>query len=310
MKKENFIFDITILFSSIFILLLASCQKKEKSLDISAPGIDPDYAFSLLKKGAAIKPRHSGTIGAKRTVEFITGVLQDLDVKNSTNIWNENTPEGKINFTNIIAEVPGKDNSKFIIIGCHYDGKKLMSVPQFEGANDGASGVAALLAMIKAIKDAKATPPLSLKFLFFDGEECIIRYTEHDGLYGSRHYAQRLEDNKKLADCAAVIILDMIGDKDLNITLPAGSDIQLTSKILKIARLKKYSSYFSQDKNDVLDDHSPFQKKGVPAIDIIDFHYGKGNRFWHTEADTVDKTSPESLKITSDTVLSLIWNIE
>ena len=307
-KKINISSAVLYLIISLFALL--ACQKDGKKINLSTPVIDAEYAFSLLKKGAAIKPRHSGTIGARKTVEFITDTLKTLEVNYHTDIWNENTPEGKINFTNIIAEIPGKDNSRFIIIGCHYDGKKLMSVPNFEGANDGASGVAALLAMIKAIEGAKQTPPLALKFLFFDGEECIINYTQHDGLYGSRHYADQLEKNNELTKCAAVLILDMIGDKDLNITLPSGSDKNLTLKILQIAKLKNYSSYFSKDKNDVLDDHSPFQRKGIPAIDIIDFHYGRGNRFWHTEADTVDKTSPESLKITSDTVISLIWNID
>jgi glutaminyl-peptide cyclotransferase len=291
-------------------VVVSSCKKADKKIDLNVPEIDADYAFKLLKEGAMIKPRHSGTIGAKKTVEFITGILTELNVRHHTDIWSENTPEGKINFTNVIAELPGKNPSRFIIVGCHYDGKKLMSVPDFEGANDGASGVAALLAMIKAVKESGAVPPLTLKFVFFDGEECIINYSKNDGLYGSRHYAELLKNNKQVSNCAAVLVLDMIGDKDLDITLPSGSDPDLMRKILKIAALKKYSSYFSKDKNDVLDDHSPFQKIGIPAMDIIDFHYGRGNRYWHTAADTVDKTSAESLKIVADTVLALLWNIE
>jgi len=296
----------------ISFLSIISCKKPDNSLNtlnFSTPKINADYAFDLLKKGAAIKPRHSGSQGARQTVEFIIENLKNLNTKYSSQIWTSNTPSGKIDFTNIIANIQGQNHSKFIIIGCHYDGKKLLSVPNFEAANDGASGVAALLAMIKAIKDKNIKPPLELKFVFFDGEECIINYTRNDGLYGSRHYAKQLEKNSKLSQCAAVLVLDMIGDKDLNITLPSGSDEKLVAKILKIAKLKNYSSYFSKDKHDVLDDHSPFQKRGIPVMDIIDFHYGPGNRYWHTQADTVDKTSSKSLKIIADTVLTLIWNI-
>ena len=288
--------------------LLLGCSSKSKK--ITAPSINKKYAMDLLKEGAAIKPRHSGSKGAEETVTFINKYLNINNVENKNQTWVGDTPDGKVQFTNVVADIPGHDKNKFIIIGCHYDGKKLYSVPDFEAANDGASGVAVLLSMIQAIKKSGNQPPLSIKFLFFDGEECVINYTRHDGLYGSRYYADYLESSDKLRDCKGVIILDMIGDKDLNVTLPSGSDKYLLNLLLKSAKQKKYSQYFIKYKSDIIDDHTPFQIRGIPVLDVIDFHYGEGNRFWHTAADTVDKTSADSLKIVGDTVLQLIYQLE
>ena len=307
MKKK--IQEILKLISMIFIYsLLFACSSSSRN--VVAPEISKKYAMKLLKEGAEIKPRHSGSKGAEKTVDFINKYLNINNVQYENQSWVENTPDGSIRFTNVVADLVGQNKNNFIIVGCHYDGKKLYSVPDFEAANDGASGVAVLLSMIQAIKESGTMPSLSIKFLFFDGEECIINYTRHDGLYGSRYYAKELEKTNQLKNCRAVIILDMIGDKDLNVTLPSGSDKHLLNLLLKIAKAKKYSKYFTKYKSDIIDDHTPFQIRGIPVMDVIDFHYGEGNRFWHTAADTVDKTSSDSLKIVGDTILQLIYQLE
>jgi glutaminyl-peptide cyclotransferase len=294
-------------FIFLIVLVFACSSKKYK---LVAPKINSNYAMKLLKEGASIKPRHSGSKGAKETVKFINKYLKVLNVKYLNQAWTGNTPDGPIEFTNVIAEIDGQSKDKFIIIGCHFDGKKLFSVPDFEAANDGASGVAVLLSMIKAIKNSEIKPLLSIKFLFFDGEECIINYTRSDGLYGSRYYADQLEKADQLKNCRAVIILDMIGDRDLNITLPSGSDKNILKLLFEIVKKKQYSKYFTKYKSDIIDDHTPFQIRGIPVMDVIDFHYGDGNRFWHTAADTVDKTSEKSLAITGDTILQLIYQLK
>jgi len=208
-----------------------------------------------------------------------------------------------------MTEIPGR-SSDFILIGSRYDTKKLMSVPDFEGANDSASSTGLLLTVIKAVKAHSIKSPLTLKFAFFDGEECFISYTDNDGLYGSRYLCEKWKKDNKLKNCKAVIILDMVGDKELNITIPSGASPDLVSKLKKIAEKQNKKGFFAEHNGDIIDDHTPFQKVGIPTIDIIDFEFGESNRYWHTKADTFDKISQESLETVGNVTLELLWNVE
>ena len=191
----------------------------------------------------------------------------------------------------------------------HYDGKRLASVPNFEGANDGASGVGLQLAIMAAIKKYKTKPPATIKFVFFDGEECIMTYSDTDGLYGSRHLAKKMNKSGDLKKCLAVVILDMVGDIDLSISIPAGTDKILGKQLEKIAATQGHADKFLWYEQDMMDDHTPFQKLGIPSIDIIDFEFGPNNRYWHTEADNVANTSSKSLEIVGNATLQLLWDI-
>lgn len=288
--------------------LLFACGKESQWNSVKAPEVNSEEAFSILKKVAGITPRHSGTDGAKKTVDFITHKAGEIGYIAQKDTWVENTPAGEIEFCNVMVDIPGKSD-EFILVGCHYDTKKIISVPNFAGANDGASGVGLLLSMMAAIKNFHSPPPASLKFVFFDGEECFNNYNENDGLFGSRRLAAKMAADESLKKCLAVVILDMIGDQDLKVTLPSGSDKRLADQLLKIAAKQGVSKHFTVHETDIIDDHTPFQKKNIPVIDLIDFDFGSSNRYWHTSADTVDKTSPESLKITGNAALQLLWDI-
>ncbi len=295
-----------LLLVSAIICMSCSVGEGEPAL---APAIDDAEAFELLKKGASIVPRHSGTPGAARTVEFISNSITDLGVGVELYRWSENTPDGMVDFCNVVARIEGKDKGRYIIVACHHDTKKIASVPDFVGANDGASAVAALLSMIKAVVNHTSSPPATLKFVFFDGEECFIEYSPGDGLFGSKRMAAELDRSGRLKDCLAVVVLDMVGDKDLEVTLPTGADKRLVNLLFQIAERQGTRQYFSMFRSDIIDDHTPFQQRGVPTLNIIDFEYGPGNRYWHTSADTVDKTSAKSLGITGNAALQLIWEI-
>ncbi|MBN1863888.1 MAG: M28 family peptidase [Victivallales bacterium] len=290
------------------LMIFFSCSVNDPE-PVAAPAIDETEAFELLKEGASIVPRHSGTPGAEKTVEFISNFIAGLGVVAELDRWVENTPDGMVDFCNVVARIEGKDKSKSIIVACHYDTKRIVSVPDFVGANDGASGVAVLLSMIKAIVNHPSPPPATLKFVFFDGEECFIEYTPADGLFGSRRMAAELERSGRLEDCLAVVVLDLVGDKDLEVTIPTGADKRLVDLLFLIASRQDTRRYFTMFKSDIIDDHTPFQQRGVPTLDMIDFEYGPGNRYWHTSADTVDKTSAKSLCITGNAALQLIWEI-
>ena len=151
--------------------------------------------------------------------------------------------------------------------------------------------------------------PLTLKFVFFDGEEALIDYSENDGFHGSRRCVAELKRNRRLRNCRAMILLDMVGDRDLCLKLPSDTDPVLQSLVLRSARELGYGSHAASGGPLMLDDHTAFAKEGVPAVDLIDFSYGPGNLYWHTEGDTIDKISAESLGISAAIALKTIWKL-
>ena len=283
-------------------LLLAGCGSEK----IIVPEFDEQNAMRLLKKLIAFGPRHSGTAANLRQAEFIAETARKYGAAVSTIKFKHRTTEGLLNFVNIEVMIPGKRND-FIIIGSHFDTKKMPEGIKFEGANDAGSSTAVLLEIIRTIKQSKAKPEYTLKFVFFDGEECFNEYGPNDGLFGSRHYAAQLQLQNQASQCRAVIILDMIGDKDLNITLPADSDKRLCEMLFKAAGRCGTSEYFDYFPREILDDHTPFKKIGIPVIDIIDFSFGPGNSFWHSSEDNIGNISAKSLKIIGKTTLNLLF---
>ena len=197
----------------------------------------------------------------------------------------------------------------FVVVGAHHDTKMLFNVPEFAGANDGASGVGALLAMARACVEYMQTRPLpcGIRFVFFDGEEALYEYTETDGLVGSRAYVEMLRRNGDLKRCRGMILLDMIGDRDLHVELAGNSTPELAESVLKAAKDLGHADQFSAGTTPMIDDHYPFLQAGIPAVDLIDFSYGPDNRYWHTKEDTMDKISAESLKTAADAALRTVW---
>jgi glutaminyl-peptide cyclotransferase len=302
-KKIFFLSLNTFLFISA--LLLDGCGSGENHV----PAFDEKLAWSLCEKAASMIPRHSGTPEAKRQAEFIARTARDFGADVEIDNFKAITPVGELEFNNVIARIQGK-SEQYLIIGCHYDAKKLFTSRPFYAANDGASGVGVLLAMIKAIADASVKPYYSLRFVFFDGEECFYEYGENDGLFGSKYYCAKLKASGDLRRCRAVIIADMVGDKDLGITLSPDTPREMSELCFAVADKLGYRKYFSWNKFNIIDDHTPFMQAGVPAIDLIDFQYGQNNFYWHTIQDTLDKMSPESLKIVGEIILKMIYTIK
>jgi Zn-dependent M28 family amino/carboxypeptidase len=186
-----------------------------------------------------------------------------------------------------------------IILGAHYDtrmyadhdptpGKQAEPVP---GANDGASGVAVLLELARSLP--ADTEPVWL--VFFDAED-NGHIEGWDWILGSRAFAEEI-----VVQPRAVVIVDMIGDADLNIYLEKNSNVAIRTEIWSTAKSLGYADKFiNQEKFSMLDDHTPFLEAGIPAVDLIDFDYP----YWHTIQDTPDKVSAESLQAVGDT----LWN--
>ena len=137
------------------------------------------------------------------------------------------------------------------------------------------------------------TPRGNLLLVWTDGEECMHSYADSDGLWGSKRAAEFVaQRNLKVQ---AVICLDMLGDKDLSISVPANGSAALAKIAVVASGRAGFPGLVRRSSDSVKDDHVPFLKKGYKAIDLIDFSYGPDNSYWHTPNDTIDKVSVESL---------------
>jgi Zn-dependent M28 family amino/carboxypeptidase len=184
----------------------------------------------------------------------------------------------------------GKASPSFLLCS-HYDTKTFETAP-FVGANDGGSSNGILLEMARILA---ARPDLASKvqLVFFDGEEAYVSFTETDGLYGSRYFAKQVASEGKAKQFRGGILFDMVGDRELTITLSPDSPREMTRDIFAAAEALKVRKHFTYADNGIVDDHTPLNEIGIPTIDLIDFDYPP----WHTPADTMDKISAESLGI-------------
>jgi glutaminyl-peptide cyclotransferase len=158
--------------------------------------------------------------------------------------------------------------------------------------------------MARATKDLKRSN--TLEFIFFDGEEAVVEWTDTDSVYGSRYDVDRRYRAGELDELKALILVDMIGDKDLNIRKESGSTAWLTSTIWNTAQEIGFQRQFLNDAIAVADDHVPYLNAGVNAVDIIDFDFPH----WHTPNDTLDKTSGASLKVVGDVIYNALPEID
>jgi Zn-dependent M28 family amino/carboxypeptidase len=193
------------------------------------------------------------------------------------------------------------DGDRWIILGAHYDSRlvadqdpdpqlKMQPVP---GANDGASGVAILLEIARTLPKHLAKAD-QVWLVFFDSED-QGNLPGWDWIYGSRAFVDNLQ-----ATPSAMVLVDMIGDADLNIYQELNSDANLTRQIWEAAASLGYQDEFiQQPKYRMLDDHIPFLEKGIPAVDLIDFDYP----YWHTSQDTADKVAASSLEAVGRTLV-------
>ncbi len=268
---------------------------------------DSKQAYAYTAQVAGFGERWPGSPGHKKTEDLIHTVLQRDGAQIDSDDFTASTPRGPVNVHNIIGKFNVSANPKqdiFILAG-HYD---TLFKSGFIGANDGASSTAILLAFADAL--AHQQTRMQIWLVWTDLEEAVHDFTGNDGLYGSRHLAQKLAAAGMVPRIRGFFLLDMIGDKDLNVARETGSDGRLQSVIAQAARQLNYSGYFFQYETSIIDDHASFIDVGVPSVDVVDAEYGRmGLRFdamgefHHSNADTMDKVSQHSLEVVGRTIL-------
>ncbi len=265
-------------------------------------------AYEYARQFVAIGPRWPTSQGHVKAEAFLREQFRHDQLEEDA--FTANTPIGPINLRNFIVRFPGKKNG-VIVLATHYETNYWLKNINFVGANDGAATTGLLLAIADQLRadtaHGKKLDGYSVWLVFDDGEESIQpTWTNSDSLYGTRHLAARWAGDGTLGRIKAFILIDMIGDKSLDIQHEVRSADWLVSEVRLAARKFGDEKYFFQRDATVEDDHLPFVERGVPSIDLIDLDYGPNNSYHHTAQDTLDKISAHSLTIDGDVIMETI----
>lgn len=245
---------------------------------------DEDRAWALLEHQVNLGPRPAGSAQSRKLAAYIKARLPKARY--------ENLPGG---LRNVVGQIPGK--GKPIVLAAHYDTK---DIPGFVGANDGAGGTAALLEIARALQKTKRPKDASpIWFVAFDGEEATDDADFYGtGLRGSKPFARKYA--KKIKE---LVLMDFIADVDLAIPQEDSSDDEMWADLRAAAkRVGAGDAFPDARQGPVLDDHTPFLKLGVPAIDLIDFDFP----CWHEVCDDMTAVSKESLDKSGEAVLEFL----
>lgn len=266
-------------------------------------GFDGARAYDYTAKIVAIGPRQANSDGIHREQDFIRAELTKSGCTFDEDDFNSSTPVGSVPMKNIIAKIPGKTND-FILLLTHYDTKRQ---DDFVGAVDGGSSTGLMLEMARDLCPKKES--LGVWIAFLDGEEAFVEWSDDDSVYGSRELAARMAISGDLKRVKAVILADMVGPKDLKIRHDTNSMGWLNDLVWSKANAFGYQNYFLASSRPIEDDHMPFMKRHVPAIDIIDC-CTEDYPYWHTSGDTMDKVSARSLGIVGHVILATVEDLQ
>ncbi len=266
----------------------------------AAATFDGAAALRHVERLVTIGPRTAGSAGGVRARQYIVEALRTAGVTARVEPFDADTPHGRLPMANIVAVLPGRRPDVILIAG-HYDTKWFREF-KFVGANDGGSSTALLIELARELRERPRE--YTYWIVWFDGEEAREAWTAVDSLYGSRRMAIELDKARRLP--RAVIVADMIGDRNLGIRREASSTGWLTDIIWASAARLGHAPHFLPDSLAVEDDHAPFMRLGVPATLLIDFYYPP----WHTPEDTLDKVSARSLQTVGSVLLDALPAIE
>ena len=247
---------------------------------------DADRAFAELRAQVEMGPRPAGSEASRRLAVRLRTLLPHGRF--------EAVPGG---LRNVVGRLPGRRPA--ILVAAHYDTK---DIDGFVGANDGASGTASVVELARGLRRGHTRRHREIRFVLFDGEETPRgtpdeRFYE-EGLRGSKEYVRRHR-----ARVGSLVLLDFVGDKELTLPREGGSDARLWARLRASARRVGTSAHFPpRPVGEILDDHTPFARVGIPAIDLIDFDFP----CWHQTCDDMTAVSAESLDAAGEAVYDLV----
>ena len=287
-------------------LLLAACTPQEDPpVPLDANAFDSERAWEDLIHQVQLGPRPAGSPALEETRGWIASELEQMGLTPIREDFQADTPFGAFRMANIYADFATdsapEGEADILVLCTHFDTKTLNF--RFVGANDGASGVAALLELARVIT-AQGPRPMTYRFLFVDGEEAMRQtWVDPDNLYGSRHHVKGIAlrgENQRVRAC---VLLDMVADIDLQLTLDTFSHADLLEIFFEAARAGGLGEHVDGPPIPIKDDHLPFQRLKIPSCDLIDFSYGEYNEHWHKISDLPKNCSKESLGVIGKMVL-------
>jgi glutaminyl-peptide cyclotransferase len=291
----------------------ATVTSNTRPIDPAPPvAFDGGRAMDHVKKQIDFGPRPPDTEQLAKTRAYITNELKSYGLTVSLDEFTAKTPQGEKKMANIVAEVPGETKT-LILITSHYDTKFYKDM-SFVGANDPAASVGTLMEIGRVLGSRKEKPKATYRLVFFDGEEAFCEgwaecgdEENPDNTYGSRHYVSQLRAQDELENTRAMILLDMMGYKNLELGRDPTSTRWLQDIIWQTGRSLGYDKVFVDREEGVGgDDHEPFISAGVAAVDIIQL---TSYPHWHRADDTIDKVSAQSMKTVGETILTSLPRI-
>ena len=289
---------ITMLLTLVVFVSTACAQSPGTSVTV----LSGEKAMEHVRAQVAFGPRPPGSEALRKCREYIVGQLEGYGYQVEQDAFDAATPYGRKAMVNLIARRSGA-GKPIVALASHYDTKYYENLT-FLGANDGGSSTGLLLELARVL--AGRDDGLDYWLVFLDGEEAFIEWSTFDSTYGSRHLAKRWKQDGTASLVRALILLDMVGDRDLEIMKERNSTPWLNELVWIAADQAGLRGILSSAESYVEDDHIPFLDAGIACVDLIDLNYGPGNSYWHTEADTLDKISAESMEKTGRLVLHLL----
>ena len=291
----------------------AAAAVKPAAPAAQAAAFDSGKAWEHLRQMVMLGPRPAGSEALKQTRAYIKTQMAAVGIQVEEQTWTAQTPIGAVNMVNLVAKLAGRRTDRILITG-HYDTKPIKGI-QFVGASDGASSAAMVMELARVLKSRPHE--FTYEFVWFDGEEAFCFDWDEcgkpgapDNTYGSRYYVEAAKKSNTLAGIKAMILLDMVGAKDLKLRKDTEfAAAWLNDIVWATAKKMGHGATFIDLNGDVGgDDHEPFSKAGVPTIDLIDLHDYADH--WHKATDDLNHVAAGSLQILGDVLLAALPEIE
>ncbi len=288
---------------ALLIMVLCAFTACAQAPGVASQDLSGEKALENVKAQVAFGPRPPGSEPLEKCREYLIRQLEGYGYRVERDSFEAATPYGPKKMINLIARKPDTGNN-VIALASHYDTKYFENI-RFVGANDAGSSTGLLLELARVLASRKTG--YDYWFLFFDGEEAFVDWSTFDSTYGSRHLARRWKDDGTAGKVRALLLLDMIGDKDLHLQKDTRSTPWLMDLVWTTAMEEGFRDILDPNPTSIEDDHLPFLDINIPCADIIDLDY---TPWWHTAGDTLDKISAVSMEKVGKLVLAVLPHLE